>query len=174
MMDIFLAISWDLLIKRLCLEYEKLTRDRKENLTAIIEFSRGKEHGGYRRAFNHLTRNIVNQMAVLYINVSWEESLRKNKKRFKPERPDSILEHSLPENKLEKLYRETDWDEITTDNPQYISIQNQDVPYAVFQNEDDVTTEQGKALNKRLEEVLTRLWKLYDNGSSLTSRTHLK
>jgi hypothetical protein len=32
------------------------------------------------------------------------------------------------------------------------------VPYAVFENEDDVTTARGTALGERLEETLTKLW----------------
>ena len=35
------------------------------------------------------------------VQVSFAESLRKNRKRFNPERPDSILEHAVDEKKLE-------------------------------------------------------------------------
>jgi len=103
---------WDLLIERIGLEYQKKVRDLAEDAgasTTIIEFSRGTEHGGYRSAFSHLSRQIIEKAAVLYIDVPWEESLRKNRKRFNPEKPDSILEHSLADAKLERLYKETDW-----------------------------------------------------------------
>ncbi len=155
---------WDLLIERICLEYHKKTRNDPHyhaHKTAIIEFSRGKEHGGYRRAFQHLSQDVLEKMAILYVNVSWEESLRKNRKRFNPERPDSILEHALPDSKLETLYRYTDWEEISAGDPSYITIQGQQVPYVVFENEDDVTTQQGPALTRRLNETLGHLWTLY-------------
>ena len=100
-------------------------------------------------------------MAILYINVSWEESLRKNRARFNPERPDSILEHGLPDKKIETLYRYDDWEEISAGDPQYISIQGFQVPYVVFENEDDVTTVRGEALATRLEDAMERLWGLY-------------
>ena len=97
---------WDLLIERLGLECQKRQRDLpagSEKTTTLIEFSRGREHGGYRSAFSHLSRQILEKSAILYIDVSWEESVRKNKKRFNPEKPDSILEHSLSDEKMERL-----------------------------------------------------------------------
>jgi len=101
---------WDLLIERICLEYQKLMRDFKGD-TVILEFSRGSEHGGFQRAFEHLSEDILKKLAIMYIDVPWEESLRKNRERFNPDRPDSILEHGLPDEKLKKMYRDTDWHE---------------------------------------------------------------
>ena len=153
---------WDLLIERICLEYEKLMRDHKGD-TVIIEFSRGSEHGGFQRAFNHLSETILNKLAILYIDVPWEESLRKNRQRFNPDRPDSILEHGLPDHKLEKMYRYTDWHELTKNHPTLITINGIDVPYINFDNTDDVTTLQGEKLGQRLEATLSELWINYLN-----------
>jgi len=100
-------------------------------------------------------------MAVLYLDVSWEESLRKNRKRFNPERPDSILEHGLPDAKLERLYKETDWQEFSAGDPDYLHIQGLKVPYVVFDNSDDVTTGRGDALGERLQQVTATLWRRY-------------
>ena len=151
---------WDLLIERIGLEYQKLMRDFSGD-TVIIEFSRGAEHGGFHRAFKHLSDHILENLAVLYIDVPWEESLRKNRKRFNPDRPDSILEHGLPDSKMEKLYKETDWPELTRNNPNFLTIKGQKVPYVVFDNTDDVTTGQGSELGERLEQVLQTLWHKY-------------
>lgn len=151
---------WDLLIERISLEYQKLQRDFIGD-TIVLEFSRGSEHGGYQRAFEHLSDEILRNLAVLYIDVPWEESLRKNRRRFNPERPDSILEHGLPDEKLEKLYRYTDWQALTEDSQEKLTIRDFDVPYAVFDNSDDVTTAQGPELGRRLEEVLSSLWARY-------------
>jgi hypothetical protein len=156
---------WDLLIERISLEYNKLITEEPnfhKNKSVIIEFARGTEHGGFSSAFEHLSLNIVRKMAVLYINVSWEESLRKNRSRFNPNRPFSILEHSLPDEKLKQLYRYVDWEEISSSNPHYLDIQGIQVPYVVFQNEDDVTSQGGHALAHRLEAALRTLWNLYD------------
>lgn len=153
---------WDLLIERICLEYQKLIRDY-EGDTVILEFSRGTQHGGYERALGHLSEEILRKLAILYIDVSWEESLRKNRLRFNPDRPDSILEHGLPDQKLEKMYRFTDWQDIIRDQPETISIKDIPVPYAIFDNADDVTTPQGKTLGERLETVLGTLWRRYQD-----------
>ncbi len=156
---------WDLLIERIALEYQKRQRGvtrQDSRLTTIVEFSRGREHGGYRSAFAHLPLQMLRKMAVLYIDVSWEESLRKNRKRFNPERPDSILEHSLPDSKLERLYREVDWPEVTGGDPHQFVIRGFRVPYAVFDNSDDVTTARGDALDQRLEASLQKLWLFYE------------
>ena len=160
---------WDLLIERIGLEYEKKRRDLASaaaDATFLIEFSRGSEHGGYNSAFAHLSPAILEHAAILYVDVSWEESLRKNRRRANPSRPDSILEHSLPDAKLERLYKEVDWAELTRPDPHYLSIQGHQVPYAVFANEDDVTTGRGEPLGQRLEAVLGRLWEVSRESDS--------
>lgn len=156
---------WDVLIERLGLAYARLMRDRPDfharGGTVIVEFARGAEHGGFRRAFQHVPRAMLARGAILYINVSWEESLRKNRARADPLRPDSILQHSLSDEKLERLYRESDWPEFSQADPERILIQGLAVPYVVLENEDDVTTARGAALGQRLEDALARLWSLY-------------
>ena len=153
---------WDLLIERMYLEYMKFARDNKINdHTVILEFSRGKEHGGYKSAFSHLSEIVLKKAAFLYVNVSWEESLRKNRKRFNPDKPDSILEHSLPDEKLTRMYHETDWNEISSKNNQIIEIGQISVPYSVFENEDDVTSGNINELQKRLRSTLDDLWNKY-------------
>jgi len=151
---------WDLLIERICLEYQKMMRDFNGD-TIILEFSRGSEHGGYRSAFEHLSQQVLQDLAILYVDIPWEESLRKNRRRFNPDRPDSILEHGLPDEKLEKLYRETDWHDLVKGHMGKLSIQNVEVPFGVFDNADDVTTKQGPALGARLSDVLDELWQIY-------------
>jgi hypothetical protein len=156
--------QWDLLIRRINLEYDKLLRDDPNyhtRNTLIIEFARGASHGGFKRAFSHLSKNIANRLAILYIDVSWEESLRKNRARFNPDRPDSILEHGLSDKKMESLYKESDWEEIQAAHPETIKIQGLPVPYVVFENEDDVTSQGGEALSQRLQDKLSHLFKLY-------------
>jgi len=155
---------WDLLVERISLEYQKRMRAFEKD-TVILEFSRGSEHRGYGHAFKHLSDQILKDLAILYINVPWEESLRKNRKRFNPERPDSILEHGLPDEKLERLYRETDWGIITKGDPERLEIKGYKVPYVVFENSDDVTTYQGAALGQRLETTLNLLWSRYRANS---------
>jgi hypothetical protein len=155
---------WNVLIERLSLEYSKKFRDDAsyhEQTTALIEFSRGTEHGGYARAFQHLSDEILKRAVIVYVRVPFEESLRKNRRRFNPDKPDSILEHGLTDDKMERLYREDDWSALAPDESGRLEIQGQSVPYAVFPNEDDVTNGRPDRLAERLESVLGRLWELY-------------
>jgi hypothetical protein len=151
---------WHVLIRRLCLEAEKFQRDQAEPHTVVLEFSRGAEQGGYRAAYRHLSRSVLERAACLYIRVSYEESRRKNRRRFNPDRPDSILEHGLSDEKLERLYQDDDWADLTAGDPDYLTAQGLHVPYVVFENEDDVTTNGGEPLYRRLEMALDRLWRL--------------
>jgi hypothetical protein len=148
--------QWDLLIERISFEYRKKLRDAgyAETVTTIIEFSRGTEHGGYASAFRHLSPAILDKAAVLYIDVPWEES-----RRFNPNRPDSILEHGLPDAKLERLYKETDWPEFRGSDPGFVAFAGRRIPYAVFANMPE-KTDKPAVLAAHLEEVLGRLWSL--------------
>lgn len=160
----FFDYLWNVLIRRIDLEYKKKLRDNPgyhKFSTTLIEFSRGSEHGGYTEAFKHISKELWEQTAILFIDVPWEESLRKNRARFNPERPDSILQHGLEDGKMEKLYKETDWAEVTAADPRYLSLQGVRVPYVAFPNNDDVTTGGGDALGQRLQGCLDNLWKLY-------------
>ncbi|PKO12810.1 MAG: hypothetical protein CVU39_21990 [Chloroflexi bacterium HGW-Chloroflexi-10] len=152
---------WNVLIRRMCFDYnKKVTRipNYRQDFTTIFEFSRGTEHGGYREAYQHLTKEAVERMAILYLDVSYSESLRKNRKRFNPDRPDSILEHGLADEKLERLYKDVDWHELSAGDPAYVAVQGINVPYVIFENEDDVTTGRGDALGDRLEACMQTLW----------------
>jgi len=111
-------------------------------------------------AFPHLSDELLQRAAIVYVKVSFVESWRKNRLRFNPDRPDSILKHALPDHKLERLYRQDDWAEFSATDPEFVTVKGIRVPYVVFENEDDVTTAGGEALGRRLEEVLGRLWTL--------------
>jgi hypothetical protein len=154
---------WHLLIERISLEYRKRLRDDPiyhDHTTALVEFSRGNEHGGYAAALPYLSDDLLRQAALVYVRVSFEESRRKNRRRFNPDRPDSILEHSLPDEKLMRLYRDDDWTTLSDGDPHFLNVRSIRVPYVVFENEDDATTGKPDLLAERLEQVLGRLWEL--------------
>jgi hypothetical protein len=155
---------WHVLVERLSLDYAKKVRDDAayhDHTTALIEFSRGSEHGGYAEAFQHVSVEILKRVAIIYVRVPFEESLRKNRRRFNPDKPDSILEHGLSDQKMERLYRDDDWSILASGDSGYLRVREQNVPYVVFPNEDDVTTGKPEQLATRLETVLGKLWELY-------------
>ncbi|MEJ2012827.1 MAG: hypothetical protein P8X64_11485 [Anaerolineales bacterium] len=126
----------------------------------MIEFSRGLSAGGYRTAYPHLGKPILKQCSSLYVQVSYDESLRKNRSRFNPDRPDSILEHGLSDEKMERLYKEDDWGDFAGSGSGYLQSAGVSVPYVTFDNEDDFTTQGGEPLLAKLELALNRLWDL--------------
>ena len=152
---------WDVLIERLGLEYHKRLIKKPayhESTTTMVEFSRGSEHGGYRQAFQHLPDDLLKLAGIMYLNVSFQESLRKNRVRYDPEQPGSILGHSLPDAKMKRLYWEDDWAELTASDGSYLQVGSVRIPYVVFDNEDDVTSGKPEQLATRLEMGLSRLW----------------
>ena len=151
---------WNLFIERINLEFQKrLARDpgytSKE--TVLVEFSRGGGNG-FAEAFSHLSDDIVSRAGIVYINVSYEESARKNRRRFDPAQADSILYHSLPDAKMEFYYRTNDWERLSGGQKSgRIRIRGCGVPFAVLDNEPEQTDDPAK-LGPALEEVFAKLW----------------
>ena len=151
---------WDLFIERINLEFRKaLARDPgfTATHTALVEFSRGGERG-FAEAFDHLSDEILSRAGIVYINVSYQESVRKNRRRFDPAQADSILYHSLPDEKMERYYQTNDWERLSTGRKAgRIRIRGFDVPFAVFDNEPE-RTDDPATLGPALEDVFGRLW----------------
>ncbi|MFH0777124.1 MAG: hypothetical protein V2A71_00700 [Candidatus Eisenbacteria bacterium] len=151
---------WNLFIERINLEFAKnLAQDADylKNTTAIVEFARGGENG-FRDAFSHLSDEILKRAGIVYIRVSYEESCRKNRRRFQKKLAHSILFHSLPDEKMEFYYKLNDWDRLASGSDGHIDIRGHSVPFAVFQNEPEVT-DKPEELGPALEDVFGRLWK---------------
>jgi len=152
---------WNLYIERINLAYRKKLAarpDYHDRMTALIEFSRGGENG-FGEAFSFLHEEILKRACIIYIKVSYEESFRKNKRRARPGMEDSILYHSLPDQKMEFYYKTNDWEKLTAKSPTHIDIKGFKVPYAVFENEPEKTLDPGK-LGAELERATAKLWSL--------------
>jgi len=157
---------WDFLIQRLCFDYEKAERQNPgfgERTTALIEFARGSEHGGWAQAYPQLSDPVLSRAVTLYIDVPWEESLRKNRRRYNPDKPDSILEHALEDKKIEMMYKESDWEAFSGADPDYLHVRDFRVPYAVFGNMPEIT-DQPEKLGAHLTECVAKLWTLRRGG----------
>jgi len=153
---------WNLFILRINLEFQKrLARDPDftRRQTVLVEFARGGEKG-FAEAFAHLSDEILSRAGIVYINVSYEESLRKNRRRAVPGQADSILFHSVPDEKMEFYYRTNDWDALSGGRKAgTIRIRDFDVPFAVFDNEPEKTDDPAK-LGPALERTFQQLWGL--------------
>jgi hypothetical protein len=151
---------WDLFIERINLEFAKrLAKDpactTKE--TVLVEFSRGGADG-FGHAFGLLSDEILKRAGIVYINVSYEESCRKNRRRFDPTQADSILYHGLPDEKMEFYYKTNDWETLTGGKKSgRLRVRGFDVPFAVFDNEPEQTDDPVK-LGRALDGVFAALW----------------
>jgi len=157
------AWVWNLYIERINLEYAKklaANPNYHDDTTTIIEFARGGKNG-FSEAFSYLSDVILERAGIVYIKVSYEESVRKNRKRARPGLEDSILYHSLPDDKMDYYYKENDWHALEVADPQFITIKGHKVPYAVFHNEPDVT-DKPEELGNALQEVFGNLWMLVE------------
>ncbi|MGE5340779.1 MAG: hypothetical protein ACM3SY_04780 [Candidatus Omnitrophota bacterium] len=154
---------WNFLIKKINFAYSKLLRNdpnfHTDHKTVILEFSRGSEHGGFKTAYDYLSDEILKKAVTLYINVDFEESMRKNRRRYNPEQPDSILQHALEDLKLEFLYKDSDWNEFAA-NEKFLNVKGFKVPYGVFENMPE-KTDKPDVLGAHLNEVTDRLWHTY-------------
>lgn len=151
---------WNVFIERINLEFKKrLAKDPNFTTqeTAIVEFSRGGDNG-FGEAFSLLADDILKRAGIVYINVSYEESFRKNRRRFDPAQADSILFHGLPDKKMDFYYKTNDWDALSGGKKSgRIRIRDVDVPFAVFDNEPEKTGDPVK-LGAALEDVFSTLW----------------
>jgi hypothetical protein len=157
--------TWNLFIEKINVAYAKKIANNPQyhdTCTAIIEFARGSENG-IGEALSFLSEDILNRAGIFYLDVSYEESVRKNRARKRVGQEDSILFHSLPDEKMEFYYKVNDWKKLTKDDPRYIVIKGIKVPYAVFQNEPDLTTAGGEPLGKALEKTFGKLWQIMRN-----------
>jgi hypothetical protein len=153
---------WNLYIERISLTYrKKVAADANYHLkmTSIVEFARGGENG-FSEAFSYLHEDLLKRAAIIYIKVPYEESVRKNRRRARPGMEDSILYHSLPDEKMEFYYKINDWEKLAAMDSNFIKIKGVNIPYMAFENIPEKTDDPGK-LGAELERVTSKLWSIY-------------
>ncbi len=152
---------WNLYIERINLEYrKKLARNPNyhNEKTTLVEFARGGDNGIF-EALSYLHEDVLKRASLLYIKVSYEESVRKNHRRARKGQEDSILYHSLPDEKMDFYYKTNDWDKLAAKNPNYIEVKGFKIPYGVFENEPEKTLDP-VLIGKELERVTQKIWTL--------------
>ncbi len=127
-----------------------------ENNTVFVEFARGMADGGYKHVYDRLDEEILKRSAILYVQVSFAESKRKNDARYKEWEKGSILSHSLPEESLLRFSEADDWDELTGGKEcGFINLKGIDVPFVTMPNEPELKN--GPELDARYSRALTLL-----------------
>ena len=154
---------WDILIDDINADWRsRAASDGQPGHTTLIEFSRGKMYG-YARALSRVDPRILQQAAILYIQVSFEESWRRNLARYDEKRRSGILTHSVPRAEMERTYGEDDWGSLTHGNPDgYVQVQGVTVPFVTMFNEPESTDRQ--VLDRRYGYSLTSLKLLWNKS----------
>lgn len=126
--------------------------------TLLIEFSRGGPNG-FGRALAMLDRRILEPAAIFYIDVSREESWRRNVARYQDRLKHSILAHMVPRETYDHFYVVNDWLDITKGRRSgHISINGLPVPFVSMNNEPESTDP--VVLEARYAAALGQLWSL--------------
>jgi hypothetical protein len=152
---------------------EKLNREVLENYlprgdfyadgTLFIEFSRGGETP-YSGALAGFDPKVLSRAAILYIEVSREESFRRNEARYREKLKHTVLAHKCPEPNMKRFYSDDDWPAITKGKRSgTISVNGVEIPFATMNNEPESTDP--AVLGLRYGAALEGLWGIYSKGS---------
>ena len=125
--------------------------------TLFIEFSRGGQEG-YLKSLSQLSPEILKNSAVLFVNVSYEESCRRNLARYQEKMKHSILAHKVPDETMQNFYQVHDWGRLTEEKASGVfTVQNVRLPFVTMNNEPELTDpvlldqRYGLALRKLME-----------------------
>ncbi|MBT3221772.1 MAG: hypothetical protein HN348_22060 [Proteobacteria bacterium] len=155
----------DMLILKLShlVEREYLAKpDFYEDNTLFLEFSRGTVDGGYRRAYELISKEILKQSAILYISVTYEESQRRNEARYQEKLAHSILAHKLPNAAQERFSAKQDFHDLAEGRESgYLDISGIAVPFVAMNNQPEL--KEYDALNVRYTAAFQELFLLYSS-----------
>jgi hypothetical protein len=127
--------------------------------TLLIEFARGVGDG-FRDSLERFDPAILRRGAILYIQVSFEESFRRNSARYKPGQEESTLFHKVPDRDMLGFFRDNDWEAITGGAPDgSLVVAGARVPFVSMNNEPEST--EPLVLRDRYAGALGRLMELY-------------
>jgi hypothetical protein len=130
--------------------------------TLLIEFSRGGPNG-FGRALGLLDRAVLEPAAILYIDVSREESWRRNVARYQEKLRHSILAHMVPRETYDYFYDLNDWNDLTSGRESgRLDVNGVSVPFVSMCNEPESTDP--AVLEHRYSTALARLWAAWSEG----------
>jgi hypothetical protein len=130
--------------------------------TLLIEFSRGGS-AAFGRALGMLDRAVLEPAAILYIDVSREESWRRNVARYQEKLRHSVLAHMVPRETYDHFYDINDWKDLTGGAASgRLQANGVAVPFVSMNNEPESTDP--VVLEERYSAALGRLWSLWSEG----------
>jgi hypothetical protein len=156
---------WEFLIRRLNQQVGEIISQpmalKKKSM--IVEFARGGERG-YADAFSQLSPEILKRAVILYVNVSFEESWRRNVARYDEKRKSGLLTHSVPRAEMEATYGTDDWFDIAPTTHGTITVQGMNVPYATMNNEPE--SKEPEVLGPRYSKALDAAYSVWKRNQT--------
>jgi hypothetical protein len=135
-----------------------------EDGTLLIEFARGVGDG-FRASLERFDPAILGRAAILYIQVSFEESFRRNSARYKPGQEESTLFHKVPDRDMLGFFRDNDWQAITGGTPDgWLDVAGVKVPFVSMNNQPE--SADPAVLGPRYSAALNRLRALTSSAGS--------
>lgn len=149
------ASVWPFLIGRL--QDQLAQQPAAPGETVVVEFSRGGP-SAYQDALALFSPALLRLAAILYLDVPFEESWRRNLARYDRAQRAGILTHSVPREEMERTYASDDWPEVGAAGFGYTAARGLRVPYGTVRNTPEPITHEDFAL--RFRPALGRLWDL--------------
>ena len=136
-----------------------------ESHTLFIEYARGRDNA-YKNTLNYFDKNILEKTAIIYLDNTYEESMRRNTIRATDkDTKQTILHHRTPVEVMEYYYKTNDWHQITDKQPKgYLNVHGLQVPFVTVWNMPE--TLDFVELEKRYGPALKTLWELYQKRTS--------
>lgn len=130
--------------------------------TLLIEFSRGTDLWSYQKTLSELKPEGLKHGAIIYVKVTFEESLRRNEARYQEKLKHSILAHKCPEKIMYKYYKNDDWGKITENKSSgFLKMNGIEIPFVTMENEPE-------------EKDLTKIEKRYKTALDILHELWLK
>ena len=107
--------------------------------TVLIEFARGVGDG-FRQSLDEFRADILERAAMLYLQVSFDESYRRNDARYRKGQEESILFHKVPDRDMFGFFRDNDWAAMTGGAADgWLTLNGVHVPFVSMENEVEST-----------------------------------
>ncbi|MFH1653643.1 MAG: hypothetical protein ABIE74_06270 [Pseudomonadota bacterium] len=159
------ASLYDFMIEKLNIEAKKLLKNDGfyDEHTLLIEFARGGEKP-YLPAMNRFDSEVLKSSVILYVDVSAEESRRRNEARYQEKLKHSVLSHKCPDEDMERFYQSDDWAAITGGKVDgFLKLNGVDVPFVTMNNEPE--SKDPVILGPRYKKALDLLYELYQKNT---------
>lgn len=130
-----------------------------DNHTLFLEFARGNKPT-FKDALNDLDPEILKRAAIFFIDVTRDESWRRNVTRYQEKLKHSVLAHMVPKETFDYYYSDHNWFELTENKSHgYLKIHGVSVPFVTMNNEPESTDP--LVLDQRYGNALRKLFELY-------------